>query len=344
MNIFNFIGRISIPKDKTEFIKRTSNNKKFIKLLVKQNDSNSAYAYLYGDRLINGGISVISNKTKRKVIIPFDRRFDKDILEKISYASKYIIDYNGDILEFIWKDDFMEYAHELINSLPNNTIYKVSGDYSISYVNNKTYNNFNIKSIKVANSERPELTMSLDLYYNYKSLDERDKKNKFLLNAYISQYVYSSKRMEYFPIQVQFITNRFDFKNPADIEVIRHRKSNLLPSVEDGYVKARWDAQYVRGAQLILPPLETLPADIQFEIKNAGRDLKDYMSNVIGTADEFICLTRPDNRLNKDGKVYISLKCTDNEFESQINSDFIKNELNTIDKVAENDAIKNPFN
>ena len=158
-----------------------------------------------------------------------------------------------------------------------------------------------------------------------------------------NQYNDSTRQREYFPIQVQFVTNRFDFKNPAEVDIIKHRKANLNPSKEEGYVKAIWEAQYVRGAQLILPPLETLPKDIQFEIQNAGRDIKEYMSNVVGEASEFICLTRPDNTLNKEGRVYIPLKCTENEFKSKINHYTIQNE-NTIDSIAKKDAIENPFN
>ncbi len=344
MNTFDFIGKISIPYNKQDFIKRTSNNKKFIKLLIKQNECNSGYAYMYGDNLINGEIAVVSNKNKRKILVKFEERFDNNILDNVSYVSKYYIQHNNKVVQFIWKDDFMDYLYDLIKSLPENTIYKVSGDYSISYNNGKSYNNFNIKRVMVDNSLRPELKLNLDLFYNYQSLDERDKRNKFILNAYIEQYVYTNKRTEYFPLQVQFVTNRFDFKNVADIEIIRHRKANLLPDKSEGYVKATWEAQYVRGAQLILPPLETLPKDIQFEIKNAGRDIKEYMQNVIGKADEFICLTRPNNVLNKDGRVYMSINCTDNEFRSQINSQFVKDTFESIDKVAYKDAIQNPFN
>lgn len=344
MNTFDFIGKITVPSKKEDFIKRTSTNKKFIKVLVRQNENNSGYAYMYGDNLINGSIPVYSAKTKQRILVKYEDRFDNNIIKDISYASKYKISHDNTNVEFIWKDDFMNYLYELISNLPANTTYKVSGEYGLAYKDNKAYNNFNIKSVEVNNSLRPELKLSLDLFYNYKSLDERDKANKFIVNAYIEQYVYADKKREYFPLQVQFITNRFDFKNPADIEIIRHRKANLLPKQEEGYVKAKWEAQYVRGAQMILPPLETLPKDIQFEVKNAGRDIKEYMSNVVGTAEEFICLTRPNNTLNKDGAVYVSLNCTENEFKSQINQQFVEEKYESMDKIAEKDAFENPFN
>ena len=181
MNTFDFIGKITVPSKKEGFIKRTSTNKKFIKVLVRQNENNSGYAYMYGDNLINGSIPVYSAKTKQRILVKYEDRFDNNILKDISYASKYKISHDNTNVEFIWKDDFMNYLYELISNLPANTTYKVSGEYGLAYKDNKAYNNFNIKSVEVNNSLRPELKLSLDLFYNYKSLDERDKANKLML-------------------------------------------------------------------------------------------------------------------------------------------------------------------
>lgn len=344
MNSFKFVGTVFTPKSREDIIKTMNNGRKQLRIMIRQNENNSAYVSMYGDNLVNGKIPVYLKEEKGRRVVDFENRFDEERLKKISYASKYIVNVDNNEMEFIWKDDFMDYVYEMITTLPKNTIYEIAGEYSVSYVNNKMYNNFNIKSIKVNNSARPEFTLNLELYYNYKSLDEKDKKNKFILNSFIKQYSYSAKQKQYFPLKVEFITNRFDFKNPADVEIIRHRKANMQPSQEEGYVRATWEAQYVRGAQLILPPLETLPKDIQFEIKNAGREIQEYMQNVVGEAGEFICLTRPDNTLNKDGKVYTSLGCTDNEFKNEINEDFRNQELESMDSIAKKDAIENPFN
>ncbi len=345
MNTFIFIGTIQKPKSKEDCIKTTSTGNKQLKLLIRENENNSAFVQMYGDTLIKGSIPVWLSNQAGRTTINFEDRFKENILNKISYSSKYIINDGDNEKQFIWKDDFMENAYELISSLPNNTKYEITGEFILSQYNNKTYYNFNIKRIKVNRIDRPVMKLTLDLFYNYKSLDEKDKKNKFILNAFIEQYAYSSKKREYFPLEVQFITNRFNFKNIADVEVIRHRKANMHPSPEEGYVKAKWEAQYVRGAQLILPPLETLPKDIQFEIENAGRDIKEYMSNVVGEATEFICLTRPDNTLNKEGKVYVPLNCSDKQFEENINEQFAKQlENNTLDRIAKQNAIDNPFN
>lgn len=344
MNNFRFVGTILKPRNREDIIKTTNSGRKQLRLMIRQNENNSAYVSMYGDSLVNGKIPVfLKNETGRRVV-DFENRFDTERLSKISYASKYVVNVDNKEVEFIWKDDFMDYVYELLTTLPTNTIYEITGEYTISYVNGKMYNNFNIKTLKVNNSLRPEFTLKIELYYNYKSLDESDKKNKFILNSFIKQYSYVSKKQEYYPLKVEFVTNRFDFKNPADIEIIKHRKANMSPTKEEGYVKALWEAQYVRGAQLILPPLETLPKDMQFEIKNAGREIQEYMQNVVGEAGEFICLTRPDNTLSKNGEVYTSLNCTDNEFKANINEDFRNQELESMDSIAKKDAIENPFN
>lgn len=68
------------------------------------------------------------------------------------------------------------------------------------------------------------------------------------------------------------------------------------------------------------------------------------MQNVVGEAGEFICLTRPDNTLSKNGEVYTPLNCTDNEFKANINEDFRNQELESMDSIAKEEAMNNPFN
>lgn len=344
MNTFKFIGTIQKPTDKSQLVKISSNGIKQLKLLIRQNENNYAHAQMYGDKLYNGGIPVYFSSSNSRKLVKYEDRLNDEILSQINYTSKYFVRDGNKTLEFIWKDDFMEYVSEMIETLPSNTLYEIRGEYVISNYNGKKYNNFNIKSIRVANGENPQFTLDLSLFYNFESLDESDKKNKFLLNAYIEQYYYPNKRKEYFPLQVQFITNRFDFKKPTDVEIIRHRKANMSPAKEDGFVSARWEAQYIRGTEFVEPPLETLPKDIQFEIINAGRDIKEYMGKIVGDVKECICLTRPNNTQTPNGKVYTSLNCTDNEFRSKINKTEIESESVTFDSVAENDAKQNPFN
>lgn len=342
MNTFIFIGKIKKPDKKEDIIKIGSNGKKYLRLNIRQNENNFATVYLYGDKLSNGCIPVVMNK--RREMIKYEDRLNKDILSQISFISKFQTCVDGYTQEFIWKNDFMDNIYEILCKMPENTTYELRGEFNVSYSNNKSYNNFVLKSFKVNNNARPDFKLYLDLFYNNQSLDESDKRNKFIINSYIEQYSYAERQREYFPLQTQFITNRFNFKNPADIEIIKHRKVNLNPNPEEGYVKARWEAQYVKGAQLILPPLETLPKDIQFEIKNAGREIKEYMSNVVGEAAEFICLTRPDNTKSKDGKVYESLEISNKEFEEKINHNYKQDESTSIDKIAKKEAIENPFN
>lgn len=342
MNTFIFVGKIKKPEKKEDIIKIGNNGKKYLRLNIRQNENNSATVYLYGEKLINGCIPVVINK--KREMVKYEDRFNENILSKISFVSKFQTIVDGYIKNFIWKDDFMDFIYETLCKMPENTLYELRGEFNVSYSNNKSYNNFMLKSFKVNNNARPDLKLYLDLFYNSQSLDESDKRNKFIINSYIEQYSYSERQMEYFPLQTQFITNRFNFKSPADIEIIQHRKANLSPKKEEGYVKAKWEAQYVKGAQLILPPLETLPKDIQFEIKNAGRDLKEYMSNVVGKAAEYICLTRPDNTKSKDGEVYKSLGISNEEFEKKINNNYKQDESSSIDKIAKKEAIENPFN
>ena len=345
MNTFRFIGNIIKPKD-GQFIKKLSNGNKIMKLIIRQNETNFAYVQLSSNNIYNGTIPVMIQNEGGRQSITYEDRFNEKLIQNVSPISKVVTNLNvtnGKDLQFIYYQDFMDYIDTALEEYSKDTLFEIKGEFSISEYNGKLYNNFNIRSIRTTKETIPEFTMTLNLFYNHESFDESDKRNKFVLNAYIEQYMYAAKSNKYLPIRVEYYTNRFNFKNPADVEIIKHRKANMFPPKEDGNVKATWEAQYVRGAQLIMPPLETLPKNIQFEIKNAGRDIREYMSNVISEAQEIICLTRPDNTMSKEGEVYTKLNCTDNEFRSNIYETIIS-QGETIDNLAKEDAKQNPFN
>lgn len=343
MNYFDFSGTLS---DKNNILRKTKDNRNYISLLLRQNDNNSAFITIYGNQPQYNNRINVRFKDGSAHTINYEDRNNPEVLGNIPNYYKYTIACNGKTYEYLLKDEFISKFNDIATNFPNDTIYDFTGEYRINYSNGKAYNNFEIKHVKIDNLIRPEFKMGLELFYDYRGLDESDKANKFILNAYIEQYSYAAREKVFYPIQVQFVTNRFDFKKQTDIEIIRYRKQNLNPPKELGYVKARWESQYVRGAQLILPPLETLPKAIQFEIKNAGRDIKDYYQKIVGEAEEFIVLTRPNNTLNKNGSIYVPLNISNKEFENKIvkENKLIQQDTNTIDKIAKQDAITNPLN
>lgn len=347
MNSFNFVGTISSCK-----IKTTTTNKKYLSIIMNENYSNTANLQMYCDNLsYNGTIPVYFNSDNEKHYIKYEDRFDQDVLMQVKNFNKYRLVGNR-VQDFILKDDFIEKAYDLINSMPENTVYRIVGEFNVSKKDDEIYYNFHIKHIKVDNSAEQKFTMKLDLFYNFQSINEEDKRNKFILNCFIEQYCYPHNIKEYFPLQCYFITNKYDFSKAIDIEIIKHRKANLSPNEEDGYVKATWEAQYIKGAQLVVPPLETLPFDAQFEIKYAGRKIEDYAGKIVGKANEYICLTRPYNLLTKDNKVFTPLEITNEEFKNKIHKNIEENERNytkntkdkSFDSIAKEDTKENPFN
>lgn len=333
-------------------IKTSVTNKKYLSITMNENYRSTANLQIYCDNLsYNGTIPVYFNSDDEKHYIKYEDRFDSETLLKIRNFYKYRL-VSSRVEDFILKDDFIQRAYDVINSMPENTVYRIVGDFNISRKDDEVYYNFHIRHIKVDNSAEQQFTMKLDLYYDYRSLDESDKRNKFILNCFLEQYCYSHNAKEYFPLQCYFITNKYDFSKAIDVEIIKHRKANLSPVIEDGYVKATWETQYVKGVQLVVPPLETLPHDAQFEIKYAGRRIEDYAGKIVGKANEFICLTRPYNLLTKDNKIFTSLECTNEEFENNIHKIIEENKREifkdtkdkSLDEIAKTDAKLNPFN
>ena len=63
MNTFTFIGTIQKPKSKEDCIKTTSTGNKQLKLLIRENENNSAFVQMYGDTLIKGSIKGNANES-----------------------------------------------------------------------------------------------------------------------------------------------------------------------------------------------------------------------------------------------------------------------------------------
>ena len=65
------------------------------------------------------------------------------------------------------------------------------------------------------------------------------------------------------------------------------------------------------------------------------------MTKVIGEAKEIICIIRQDNLTNDKNQVYEPLNIADEDFLSNVN---IIEMPQTIDNVAKENAMENPFN
>lgn len=340
MNTFRFVGKLVKAKDGSI---TERGNCKILKFGIRQNENNIGFVQLTAFP-IRDKLYVYGNKGEGRFTIDSEKRFDEEVLKNISYASKYTTNigaFGGKDLEFLAPIDLLEHLQMNLSTVSKEDIVVVTGNYVLSEYKGKYYNNFEIKSVRVDNTALPQLTLRLDLFYNNKSLDMSDAKNRMILNAYIEQYSRQDKKKEYYPLTAQFNTSNYDFKNAIQVEKLKYRKANLNPKPEEGFVKSTWECQYVRGAQLITPPLESLPKEIRFEIENAGRELKEYMTKVVGEAKEIICLIRPDNLNTDKNQVYEPLNIADEDFLSNVN---IIETPQTIDNVAKENAMENPFN
>lgn len=340
MNTFRFVGKL--VKAKNGSITERGNCK-ILKFGIRQNENNIGFVQLTA-LPIRDKLYVYGNKGEGRFIIDSEKRFDEEVLKNVSYASKYTTNigaFGGKDLEFLTPMDLLEHLQMNLSTVSKEDIVVVTGNYVLSEYKGKYYNNFEIKSVRVDNTALPQLTLRLDLFYNNKSLDMSDAKNRMILNAYIEQYSRQDKKKEYYPLTAQFNTSNYDFKNAIQVEKLKYRKANLNPKPEEGFVKSTWECQYVRGAQLITPSLESLPKEIRFEIENAGRELKEYMTKVVGEAKEIICLIRPDNLNTDKNQVYEPLNIADEDFLSNVN---IIEMPQTIDNVAKENAMENPFN
>lgn len=342
MNKFYFVGHIK-KMDLNKFIKKNKNGSNYIRFPIYQNKSNFAYVQMFGEsHEVVDKISVFDKNGLRKTIDYKDRNNPR-VLSSISNRCKYKFNFSAKKkVEYVLKNDFIEYFYNFLQTYPSpeNLLYEITGEFKISFVDDKVYYNFNIRNITINEYGIPQLKLQLDLFYNYQGLNIEDKRNKLVLNSFVYQYSYLDRKCLYYPLQVYFATNVYNLNNSKDIKIIESRSQDMSPLKKEGYVKSCWEAYYKHGADLINLDLN--------KTKELDENFKRYTSSIFNLADDLIYLTHPVGltSTNKNIKHYWSLNITNNEFENRIYKlqKEPKSNVLSLDKLIIEECQRNPFN
>ena len=134
MNTFNFIGNIIKPKEKEQYIKTNSKGYTTLKLIIKQNEGNTAFIQLNAEPSNKEFILVKDKITKKQNAIINDLKLDIKKLNQVGYVSTkidtvlvstkitkdscYVFDYGPQMkATFCIKDSSATYRPEIANDL-----------------------------------------------------------------------------------------------------------------------------------------------------------------------------------------------------------------------------------
>jgi len=297
---FNFTGSIYLPKENSKmvFFKESSfedkQTKKSIPSLalnfaVKESDSNMQFLSLYSGQYTQD-INTM-DKDGNKIQVPYENRFDKEILDTVSNFRKYSVDLSdanmkqalraaissGDYslvtqqygatdedsarrllksanesrVSFITQADFIRYLAEHLPSYQGKIT--VTGRYSRRYYNGKYSDNFNPTNIySVPDDTKNKLSLRMDLFYNKDCVDKTDLETK--KKIFIDGYIsqYVSAHKENQYFPQQVIFDISVYKPDKP----RHQRlldyrMSYIDTDSETYVHIPWEVRLINGAETV---------------------------------------------------------------------------------------------
>lgn len=174
------------------------------------------------NRIFSSAFGIKSTEIKTRdtgdnnISISWEDRFDKNVVDSVSFFSKYVANVTGDDRkEFITGWDFVEYLKDNKEILSGNK-YIVRGQVKPNIYKGKISQSFEIQSvIKADEDAKNKIEISMDYFYTADSIDVADfaKEKKVYINGYTSEYISELKKNQYMPLQVLFNCSRLDEEN-----------------------------------------------------------------------------------------------------------------------------------
>jgi hypothetical protein len=259
-NTFQFVGNVTIPKGEDRngnsrfytvydkggdwvtrrinfLIKPSKNDGQFVSLTGAKPKHESSYPIMTFDSGFN------------KITVPWEDRFDDDIIDNISYVRQYITNIGGEQRTFIHPYDFIEYLSEHIKSSQR---LHIQGNVNFRHYNGKISEEYSIQKVWLAKDDDKNGTyVNLDLFYNNDAIDDSRMEDDSILDihAYISQYFDKATGSKYVPISLILDGSKIDFKDSSKKAIWDNRVSHLTTG--NNFVQLGWRIKLFTGAEEI---------------------------------------------------------------------------------------------
>ena len=301
---FNFIGEPLISKKSDDsFIRRFKGGKNgntdmiVARFGVKESGTNSMWVESFGVKYD----TIVTYDGNDKIEIPWEDRFNPDVLADIPSYRLYIAEFDDGEKRFLSKYDFVEYLEEKLPAY-DGKIY-CSGRYSRSMWKGQLYDKFEVDTVRATTAERNSLHLKLDLYYNKDCVDvsEFEDKKRITIDGYIRQYVGKDEGEMYFPQTVVLDVSKFD-------DTPQHQKyAKML--IQDVNIKSKnvvhlpWDCKVIRGTETVEFDPELLTDRQKMQIECGIAKIEDFTKPIGENIYEFRLFKQMLNGDFADGPV-----------------------------------------
>lgn len=258
MGNFRFVGDILYPKDNSPkpfvktFLGGNNNNTSMaiLNLGLKASENNLAFVELFGS--VQSVIKTLNNNNE-KIEVDWNDRFNESIVKDIPFFKKYIIDLGEGFerQEFIAPYDAIIYLKDNLPKYKGKLL--VTGQWVKQPYNGKFYDKFQAQNFyAVSDDTKNKLTITVDIYYNKNSVDDRDFKSekRIYLDGYIKQYINKEEGIKYLPQQFVLDGSKINFNDEKHVKLFDYRRKYMTTDKKT-VVHMLWDVNYFNGADIV---------------------------------------------------------------------------------------------
>ncbi|MGF6375015.1 hypothetical protein M2140_000049 [Clostridiales Family XIII bacterium PM5-7] len=253
---FSFVGDLHISNDKEKFVKKWKGGKSgklpliSIDFAVRDGKTNKGFVRAMGTKM---DTIFTMDKNFKKLEVPYEERFDEDVLANVSGSRKHFVNLGEDFggrQEFISTYDMIEYLEE---NLPNyNGKVMVNGEWKKNPYKERFADRFEIGSVYAVEDDRKsKLQLTMDFIYNADSIDATDFKSqsKIYVNGYVEQYIDKDTGSRYIPQTAILSCEQYDMKNEDHKKIWDYKKKYLTGLPKKKYHHIQWESRLINGAQ-----------------------------------------------------------------------------------------------
>ena len=271
---FNFVGKVVIPRNSVrEFT--TGNGLKGVNYSFGVKDANGYVGFVSMLGFIGEGDIRTRDTSNKEIIVPYESRFDKEIVSQVASYRKTSVNLTGERKEYI---NTIDMIHDLYDILQPDMPIVVVGNADIRYYNGSYSMSFTPSGIYAPNEEQKSiLTVSAEIYYNKDCIDGADwKKERVVrLNGYVPQYVFELRETKFMPYTFVFNASKIDVEDKLQKEAMDYRLRNINVKTSK-YQHVMWKCRYIDGAE-----------EVAFDESMLTNAQKEQIELGLATIDEF---------------------------------------------------------
>ena len=248
-NYGTFVGKLKKPtSDKMSFVATAKSNENVLLLNGSiETETGSVFVKMMGFK--QDPLSVSIGKGER-IEVPWDKRFDETIMDKVPSFAKTSIKIGNETKEFLSDWDAIKYLDEHYDEYKDTQI-ALSIQWDKNVYNGEARDQFSIQGMYPSKEGvKSKLGIKTQFFWNKDSIDDTDWDTDKILrvNGYIKSYDRDEKKDLFFPQTVVLNCSKIDFDNEHQKAIVDYRLK-YLKTKSSTFQECDLECAFVIGAE-----------------------------------------------------------------------------------------------